>query len=110
MVAVVIAGAPLGVTVAGLKEQVPPEGRPLQAKLTDPPKLLIGVTVIVAVPLWPAKTVRLVVGELAEKSGGVLSATAKLLALTDPKPVAKSNPVPAEKPRTPVEGHHKVDG
>ena len=95
MVAVVVTGAPLGVTVVGLKEQVLPVGSPVQAKLTEPVKLLIGVTVIVAVPLWPANRVRLVVGELAEKSGGAARARAKLLTSIEPKPVAKSYPVPA---------------
>ena len=40
-----------GVTVVGLNEQLAPVGNPEQAKLTEPAKLLIGVTVMVAVPL-----------------------------------------------------------
>jgi hypothetical protein len=106
MVAVVVAGAPpVGVTVDGLNEQVPPVGRPEHAKPTGALKLLTGVTVIVAVPLAPVNRLRLVVGVLAVKSGGVFKATAKLLTSSEPSPVAKSKPVPAEKPMTPVDGH-----
>jgi hypothetical protein len=91
MVAVVLMGSPpVGVTVVGLNEQVSPVGSPEHEKLTGALKLLIGVTVIVAVPLAPVNTVRLVVGVLAEKSGGAFKATAKLFTSREPNPVARS--------------------
>jgi hypothetical protein len=85
---------PGGVTVDGLNEQVTPD-TPAHAKLTDPVKLLIGATVMVAVPVCPSNTVRLVVGELAVKSGGLAKATAKLFTSMEPRPLARSNPVVA---------------
>jgi hypothetical protein len=85
-----------GVTVAGLNEHVEPEGRPVQAKPTEPVKLFLGTTVIVAVPLCPEKTLMVVVGELAVKSGGLASATAKLFKSREPSPVARSKPVELE--------------
>ena len=77
MVAVVLAGCPpVGFTVVGLNEHVSPEGSPEQAKLTEPLKLLMGVTVTVAVPLAPVNTVRVVGVVAAVKSGGALRASA----------------------------------
>src|SRR5208283_79877 len=95
MVAVVVAGPPSGVTLEGLNEQLVPVG-PEQLKLSGPLKLLTGVTVIVAVPLCPAYTLRLEVEELTEKSGGFFRATASLSTSTEPSPVAISNPAVAE--------------
>jgi hypothetical protein len=46
----VLAAAPEGVTVAGEKEHVDPEGNPEQAKLTEELKPFSGVTVSVTVP------------------------------------------------------------
>jgi hypothetical protein len=46
---VVVAAAPAGVTVGGLKEQVIPDGSPEQAKLTAELKPFVGVTETVAV-------------------------------------------------------------
>jgi len=97
MLAVVVAGAPpLGVTVVGLNEQVAVVGSPEHAKFTAPLKLLMGVTVTVAVALCPLKMLRGVVGTLAVKSGGDFKATAKLFTSIEPSPVARSKPVPAE--------------
>jgi len=44
------------VALAGLKDAVTPEGRPLAERATDPLKLLSGVTVMVLVPDAPATT------------------------------------------------------
>src|ERR1700689_546065 len=110
-VAVVVMGSPpLGVTFVGLNEHVLPVGSPLQAKLTGPLKLLTGVTVMVAVPVCPANTDRLLTEELTEKLGGFFRATATLFTSTEPRPVAISYPGPAEKPTTPVEGHRIAAG
>ena len=49
MVTVVVAADPEGVTVAGLKAQVTPVGRPVHAKSTVELKPLLGVMVTVAV-------------------------------------------------------------
>jgi hypothetical protein len=88
---------PGGVTVVGLNEHDCPVGNPEQEKFTAWLKLLIGVTVIVALPLCPEATVKLVVGELAEKSGrGLVNATARLFTSSDPSPVTRSYPAPAE--------------
>src|SRR5579872_3715859 len=91
MVAVVV---PDPVTVVGLNEQVTPD-KLEQEKATGPLKLLTGVTVIVAVPLWPVKILRLVVGVLALKSGGLANAVANALTSSEPRPLARSNPVEA---------------
>jgi hypothetical protein len=96
---------PGGATELGLNEHVTPD-TPEQLKLTDPVKLLIGTTVIVADPLCPSNTLRVVVGVLAVKSGGLARATAKLSTSTEPKPLAISNPVEAEYPITPEVGHN----
>ena len=109
IVAVVVTAAPFGVTVLGLNEQFVPLS-PEQEKLTEPVKLLTGVTVIVAVPLCPGKSLRLVVVELAVKSGGLAAAVSKLFTSTEPNPVTRSYPVPAENPNTPVLGHHNDEG
>ncbi len=47
MVRVVVAAAPLGVTLDGAKLHVAPEGNPVQAKVTAWLKPLMGVTVSV---------------------------------------------------------------
>ena len=57
-VSVVVAAAPEGVTVCGLKLHVVPAGKPEQAKETFELKPPTSVTVIVVVPLCPAWTVR----------------------------------------------------
>jgi hypothetical protein len=54
MVNCVVAAEPEGVTVAGLKEQVAPAGRPEQAKLTAELNPFCGVTVRVTLPLVSA--------------------------------------------------------
>jgi hypothetical protein len=70
MVMVDVAAAPFGVTLAGLKVQVPPAGKPLQARLVALLKPLTGVTVTVAVADPPRAVVVLLVGLIAmEKSG-----------------------------------------
>jgi len=56
IVTVVVAAAPLGVTVVGEKLQVASEGSPVQAKLTGWLKPLDGVTVSVVLPEAPAAT------------------------------------------------------
>jgi hypothetical protein len=58
IVSTVVAAAPEGVTVVGLKEQVAPAGTPEQAKLTAELKPYSGVTVSVTVPGAPDLTVR----------------------------------------------------
>lgn len=57
MVSCELTALPDGVTVAGLKEQVTPEGKPEQAKLTVELKPFCGVAVTIDVPLPPASTV-----------------------------------------------------
>lgn len=57
IVRVVVAALPVGITVDGEKLQVPPVGRPVQAKETAAEKPFWGVMVIVEVPLDPAVTV-----------------------------------------------------
>ena len=46
----------LVVVLAGLKDAVTPEGRPLAESATDPAKLLRPLTVMVLVPLVPCTT------------------------------------------------------
>ena len=46
----------LVVALAGLKDAVTPEGRPLAERATDPAKLLMPLTVMVLVPLAPCTT------------------------------------------------------
>jgi hypothetical protein len=53
IVSCVVAAAPEGVTVAGLKEQAVPTGSPEQAKLTIVLNPYCGVTVRVTVPCPP---------------------------------------------------------
>lgn len=57
IVNVVVIGAPAGVTVAGLKLQAAPCGKPEQLNVIGCVKPEFGVTVIVLVPLFPAATV-----------------------------------------------------
>jgi|HubBroStandDraft_1064217.scaffolds.fasta_scaffold5301185_1 hypothetical protein len=59
MLTVLVAGAPLGVTLAGVKLQVAPWGNPEQAKLIAKLNPLAGVKVTVRVDACPA--VRLMV-------------------------------------------------
>jgi hypothetical protein len=59
-VRVLVTAAPLGVTEVGLKLHAASEGSPLHAKLTGELNPFWGVTVNVAVPLFPATIVRVV--------------------------------------------------
>ena len=59
IVSVVVPAAPFGVTVVGLNVQVPPVGKPVQAKLTAELNPFVGVTVIVVIVDAPAVTVAL---------------------------------------------------
>ena len=54
MVRVVLAAAPLGVTLAGENVQMDAAGRPLQANVTVETTPFIGTTEMVNVALWPA--------------------------------------------------------
>ena len=47
------------VALAGLNEAVTPDGNPLAARLTEPVKPPLGVTVIVLVPFAPSAMLRL---------------------------------------------------
>jgi hypothetical protein len=71
-VTVVEAAVPDGVTVAGEKLHDAPEGNPEQLKETAEVKPPCGVTLTVAVPLWPPVTVIDAGVEASEKSGGRL--------------------------------------
>ena len=53
----VVAAAPEGVTVAGTKDHVAPEGNPEHARLTEESNPFSGVTVSVTVPWSPESTV-----------------------------------------------------
>lgn len=68
-VSVLVAAAPLGVTEVGLKPQVASEGKPLHVKVTAELKPFTGVTVNVAVPVFPATIVRAVGFTNTWKSG-----------------------------------------
>jgi hypothetical protein len=57
MVTWAMTALPTGVTVVGLKEQLAPDGRPKQAKLTSELNPFCGVTVRFTVPLLPEMTV-----------------------------------------------------
>jgi len=57
-VSVLAIAAPFGVTVVGLKPQAAPKGKPLQARVTGELNPFSGVTVNVAIPLFPATMVR----------------------------------------------------
>ena len=70
MVSCELIALPDGVTVAGLKEQVTPEGKPEQAKLTAELKPFIGVTVTIEVPLPLAFTVNTFGDAASVKLGG----------------------------------------
>lgn len=54
IVSVVVAALPLGVSVAGVNEQLARRGRPLHEKLTGVVKDPWGVTVRVKVAVWPS--------------------------------------------------------
>jgi hypothetical protein len=56
-VSVLFTAPPLGVTEVGLKLQDASEGKPLHAKLTCELNPFCGVTVNVAIPLFPATIV-----------------------------------------------------
>jgi hypothetical protein len=66
----VLIADPAGVSVAGLKPQATPDGRPEQAKLTMPVKPLIGVTVTNAKTGFDSAAVPLDGLMESEKSGG----------------------------------------
>ena len=82
------------VVLFGLKEAVTPFGIPEAERLTLVLKPFCGVTVIVVAPLVPCKTVRLLDEaesvKFAAEAGQPLT---RLVALTVPIPVAKSQPV-----------------
>jgi len=71
MVNAVETGAPEGVTVAGEKLQVTPEGKPEQENETAVWNPFAGVTETELVPLWPAVTVK-DAGEAASEKSGTL--------------------------------------
>jgi hypothetical protein len=86
---VVLAGDPAGVTVAGLKLQETPDGRPEQAKLTVLLKPLTGVTVAVVEAEAEPDSVPLAGLMEREKSGaGAVMVTATALEFDAPNPVA----------------------
>ena len=80
----------------GLKDAVTPLGKPEADKLTLPLKPFCGETVIVLVPLVPCVMVKLP-GEAESTKVGVAvdpgQLFTKLVALTAPMPVAKSQPI-----------------
>src|SRR5579872_927436 len=108
IVAVVVTAALFGVTVEGLKVQVVPLG-PAQEKLTVPVKLFLGVMVMVDVPVCEGQRVSVLAEEVPLKSGVVFRAMAKLFRSSEPRPVARSNPVEALYPMTPEDGHSKEE-
>ena len=57
-VSALVIAAPFGVTGVGLKLHIASEGNPLQAKVTGELNPFSGVTVNVAIPLFPATMVR----------------------------------------------------
>ena len=61
-VSVVVAAAPLGVTLAGENVQLEAAGRPVQANVTVETTPFIGTTEMLNVALWPA----LIIAELGE--------------------------------------------
>ena len=71
MVSCELTALPDGVTVAGLKEQVSPAGKPEQAKLTGELNPISGVTISVTTPLPPASTVSVFGDALNVKVGEV---------------------------------------
>src|SRR5216684_644790 len=83
------------VVLVGLNDAVTPLGRPDADKLTLPLKPFCGVTVMVLVPLAPWVIVKLV-GDVDSTKLGVTvdpgQLFTKLVALTAPMPVAKSQP------------------
>lgn len=83
IVSTVVAAAPEGVTVVGLKEQVAPAGNPEQAKLTAELKPYWGVTESVTVPEAPDLTVK-EEGETpnVKFGGGALAIVSETLAVS----------------------------
>ena len=83
-----------------MKLHVAPVGKPEQAKATDSVKPLCGVTVIVAVVLFPAARLgELKAPEVWEKLGIVADQTwASDNPFTEPNPVTRSYPAAAVKP------------
>jgi len=83
------------VVLLGLKDALTPLGRPEDDRLTLPLKPFCGVTVTVLVPLAPRVIVKLV-GDVDSTKLGVAvypgQLFTKLVALTAPMPVAKSQP------------------
>src|SRR6266849_6404792 len=83
------------VVLLGLKDALTPLGRPEDDRLTLPLKPFCGVTVTVLVPLAPLVIVKLV-GDVDSTKLGVAvypgQLFTKLVALTAPMPVAKSQP------------------
>src|SRR5713226_207358 len=84
------------IVLLGLKDALTPLGRPEADRLTVPLNPFCGVTVIVLVPLAPCVMVKLL-GEADSTKVGVAvdpgQLFAKLVALTAPMPVAKSQPI-----------------
>ncbi len=83
------------VALLGLKDALTPLGRPEADRLTLPLKPFCGVIVMVLVPLAPCVMVKLV-GDVDNTKLGVVmdpgQLFTKLVALTAPMPVAKSQP------------------
>lgn len=67
IVRVVAAAPPAGVTVAGLKAQLAPAGRPEHAKVTAELNPFVGVTVTVTVPWPPGCNLSVPAVEVSEK-------------------------------------------
>ena len=67
------------VVLAGLNEAVTPAGKPVAVKATVPLNPVCGATVMVAVPVPPTPTVKLVTEELSLKPG--IAATVKAMAV-----------------------------
>jgi hypothetical protein len=84
------------VVLLGVKDALTPLGRPEADRLTLPLKPFCGMTVIVLVPLAPCVMVKLP-GEAESTKVGVAvdpgQLFTKLVALTAPMPVAKSQPI-----------------
>ena len=84
------------VALLGLKDALTPLGRPEADRLTLPLKPFCGVMLRVLVPLAPCVMVKLV-GDVDNTKLGVVmdpgQLFTKLVALTAPMPVAKSQPI-----------------
>jgi hypothetical protein len=86
-VSVLVTGAPLGVTLEGLNEQLAPVGRPLQLKLTESLNPPTGVTVMVEVPELPGTRLTDVGEAEMLKSGGSVTVSVTVADCVRPPPV-----------------------